>query len=149
MDMLLIVKKWLERKDCGKWLMVIDNADDTHVFFGRPALTNTGTSNPDGNLTRYLPECAHGTILITTRNKQTGLRLAQGKGPIEIGKMDEDESSQLLRTMLNGVNVTTAELSILSSRLEHLPLALVQATTFMQENAISASDYLQLLNKSD
>ncbi|KAK3363512.1 hypothetical protein B0T25DRAFT_436789, partial [Lasiosphaeria hispida] len=150
MDMLLLVKKWLERQDCGRWLMVIDNADDIQVFFGQPAEpTDNGTSSPDGNLGRYLPESTYSTILITTRNKQTGLKLTQGKGPIEIGKMDEDESSQLLRTALNGVSTTTAELSTLSSRLEHLPLALVQATAFMQENTISASDYLQILNKSD
>ncbi|KAK3371035.1 hypothetical protein B0T24DRAFT_304761 [Lasiosphaeria ovina] len=150
MDMLLLVKEWLERQDCGRWLMVIDNADDTQVFFGQPAdPINNSTSGPDGNLGRYLPESTYSTILITTRNKQTGLKLTQGKGSIEIGKMNEDESSQLLRTALNGVSATTAELSTLSSRLEHLPLALVQATGFMQENAISASDYLQLLNKSD
>ncbi|KAK0729439.1 hypothetical protein B0H67DRAFT_479222 [Lasiosphaeris hirsuta] len=150
MDMLLLVKKWLERQDCGRWLMVIDNADDTQVFFGQPTEPiKTGTSSPDRNLARYLPECTHGAILVTTRNRQTGLRLAQGKGPIEIRNMDEDESGQLLRITLNGVSATAAELSTLSSRLEYLPLALVQATSFMQENAISASDYLQLLNKSD
>ncbi|KAK0725411.1 hypothetical protein B0H67DRAFT_641836 [Lasiosphaeris hirsuta] len=150
MDMLLIVKKWLERKDCGKWLMVIDNADDTQVFFSQPAEpTNTGISNPDSNLARYLPECAHGVILTTTRNKQTGSRLTYGKGFIDVGRMDEDESDQLLRAALNGVSTTSVELSALSSRLEYLPLALVQATAFMQENTISVGDYLQLLNKSD
>ncbi|RYP24486.1 hypothetical protein DL765_000506 [Monosporascus sp. GIB2] len=149
-DMLLLVKKWLERKDCGRWLMVIDNADDTQVFFGQPAEPmNTGTSSPDGNLGRYLPECAHGTILVTTRNKQTGSRLTQGKCPIEVGKMDEDESGQLLRATLDGVSANSAELLTLSSRLECLPLALVQATAFMKENTISVGDYLQLLDKSD
>jgi len=150
MDILPVVKNWLERKDCGKWLMVIDNADDTQVFFGQPAEpTNTGTSKPDGNLARHLPECAHGAILVTTRNKQTGLRLTYGKGLIEVGQMDEDESDQLLRTALNGVSTTSEELSMLSSRLECLPLALVQATAFIQENTISVGGYLQLLNKSD
>jgi hypothetical protein len=28
-DVLTLVKRWLERKDCGWWLIVIDNADDT------------------------------------------------------------------------------------------------------------------------
>jgi len=150
MDVLLVVKKWLERRDCSKWLMVIDNADDTQVFFGQPAESaNTGTSKLDGNLARYLPECAHGAILVTTRNKQTGSRLTYGKGLIEVGEMDEDESDQLLRTVLNGVSTTSEELSMLSSRLECLPLALVQATAFIQENTISVGDYLELLTKSD
>ena len=33
-DMLLLIKGWLERKDGGRWLIIIDNADDTQVFFG-------------------------------------------------------------------------------------------------------------------
>ncbi|KAK0722523.1 hypothetical protein B0T26DRAFT_851375 [Lasiosphaeria miniovina] len=149
MDMLLLVKKWLEKEDCGRWLMIIDNADDTEVFFSQQAEpTVTDIASTDGNLGRYLPECNHGAILVTTRNKQTGLRLTQGKGPIEIGKMDEDESGQLLRIILDEVDFAPEELSILSSRLEYLPLALVQATAFIQENTTTIGDYLQLINQS-
>ncbi|KAK3367009.1 nucleoside phosphorylase domain-containing protein [Lasiosphaeria ovina] len=149
-DTLLLVKKWLEREDCGRWLMVIDNADDTEVFFSQQAEPIiTGIPSPDGNLGRYLPECTNGAILVTTRNKQTGLRLTQGKGPIEIRKMDEDESGQLLRTILDEVDFAPEELSMLSSRLEYLPLALVQATAFIQENTTTIGDYLQLIDQSD
>src|SRR5690606_7359904 len=35
-DILQLVKAWLEQKHRGRWLMVIDNADDTRTFFGRP-----------------------------------------------------------------------------------------------------------------
>ncbi|XP_044716548.1 PIF1 protein [Hirsutella rhossiliensis] len=40
-DVLLLVKRWLEKKDCGRWLLVIDNTDDMELFF-----------NPRGNKTR-------------------------------------------------------------------------------------------------
>jgi hypothetical protein len=34
-EILPIVKNWLENKDHGRWLMVIDNADDMQMFFPR------------------------------------------------------------------------------------------------------------------
>ncbi|KAL6900028.1 hypothetical protein GGI43DRAFT_406131 [Trichoderma evansii] len=150
-DMLLLVKGWLEEKDHGEWFMVIDNADDMQLLFGQPVGTATSPSNAkdEKNLARYLPECAHGTILITTRNKQVGVRMTKGKQPIEVLRMDEEESAQLLRTKLKGISTTITELSTLSSQLEHLPLALAQAAAFIQETSITVHKYLQLLSNSD
>ncbi|KZL71202.1 hypothetical protein CI238_13518, partial [Colletotrichum incanum] len=97
---------------------------------------------------RYIPECVHGSILITTRNKQTASRLVRGNSLLEIGGMSESEASELLRSILND-EVSTEEASNLSIRLEHLPLALTQAAAYMQENGISISKYTRLLDKSD
>ncbi|KAL2138813.1 hypothetical protein VTI28DRAFT_6196 [Corynascus sepedonium] len=130
--------------------MVIDNADDVQVFFARQKRPAHGSSSGhEGNLGRYIPEYSHGAILITTRNRQTGSKLTKGKRLIEIGEMDEEETAELLRTRLDGINTISCESSALSSRLEHLPLALVQASAFMQENCLTINDYLQLLDKSD
>ncbi|RYP10705.1 hypothetical protein DL764_000495 [Monosporascus ibericus] len=149
-DVLPLVKSWLERKDCGRWLMIVDNADDTQLFFGQPVgPVNASASSHEGNLGRYLPECSHGAILVTTRNMQTGSRLTRGNRPIEVGKIKGSETGQLLRTRLNGVVITLSESMALSSRLEHLPLALIQAAAFIQENAITVSEYLRLLDKDD
>ncbi|KAL7796270.1 hypothetical protein V8C43DRAFT_304161 [Trichoderma afarasin] len=128
-DMLLLVKNWLEEKDHGEWLMIIDNADDMQLFFGQPAgtATNPSKEKDEKNLARYLPECAHGTILITTRNKQVGVRMTKGQQPIEVLRMNEGESVQLL---------------------QHLPLALAQAAAFIQETSITVDKYLQLLSNS-
>jgi tetratricopeptide (TPR) repeat protein len=149
-DVLPLVKRWLERKDCGRWLMVIDNADDTQLFFGQQGGSENGSApSHEGSLGRYLPECSHGAILVTTRNKQTGSRLTKGKHPIEVGRMDDDETAQLLRARLGEIDAASDESSALSSRLEHLPLALVQAAAFIQENSITIGQYLRLLDKSD
>ncbi|KAK4117998.1 purine and uridine phosphorylase [Parathielavia appendiculata] len=149
-DVLFLVKAWLERNDCGQWLMVIDNADDMQLFFGQHmGLVNASSSSHKEGLGRYLPECPHGAILVTTRNKQAGSRLTKGKRPIEVGKMDEGETDRLLRARLNGISVDFRESSALSVRLEHLPLALVQAAAFIQENTIDVSQYLELLDNSD
>ncbi|EQL04248.1 Nucleoside phosphorylase domain protein [Ophiocordyceps sinensis CO18] len=146
-DVLLLVKRWLEKKDYGRWLMVIDNADDMELFFNPSGQTTSTSSN--GNFARYLPECNHGAILVTTRNKKAAVSFAKGQSLIKVDCMEDDESEGLLRATLEGVSSTPAELSELSSRLEHLPLALVQAAAFIQANSISMEAYLGLLDESD
>ena len=149
-DVLLLVKAWLERKDRGRWLMVVDNADDMELFFGQHVgSANAISSSYEESLGQYLPECPQGAILVTTRNKQAGSRLTKGKRLIKVGKMDEGETDQLLRAHLDEISVSSSESSALSSRLEHLPLALVQAAAFIQENTIAVSKYLELLDSSD
>lgn len=145
-----LVKEWLESKNCRPWVMVIDNADDTHLFFGDQGAPGNGSSSThEGHLGRYIPECSHGTILVTTRNKQAGSRLTKGKRPVEIEKMDDDETTQLLCTWFDHADAASDYYSTLSSRLEHLPLALAQAAAFIQENTMTICDYLRLLDKSE
>ena len=48
-----------------------------------------------------MPERAHRSILVTTRNKQVGIRLSKGASPIEVTKLDDDESVQLLEAAFN------------------------------------------------
>ncbi len=82
-------------------------------------------------------------------NKQAGLGLAKGKPPVEVSKRGDNEPQQLLRTRLSERNFAPGELSALSSRLEHLPLALAQAAAFIEANTTAVGDYLLLLDKSD
>ncbi|CAI0644717.1 unnamed protein product [Colletotrichum noveboracense] len=147
-DIFSLVKGWLENKRRGKWLLVIDNADDTEVFFSSNPTAETGRRTTI--LGHSIPECSHGSVLITTRNKQAGLKLTRGKLPIEIQRMTETETTQLMRKLLEDESVTPAEASLLSSsRLEHLPLALAQAASFILENSTSIKEYVGLLDKSD
>ncbi|KAK1983101.1 hypothetical protein LZ30DRAFT_624045 [Colletotrichum cereale] len=145
-DVFTLVKTWLEGRDCGRWLMVIDNADDTQLFFPPPSENST---NPKGGLGRFVPECSHGSVLITTRNKQVASKIVRGKSLIEIGEMSENEAHQLVHQLLHDDEVSAEEMANLSSQLEHLPLALAQAAAFMQENSITVSKYLELLEESD
>ena len=64
--------------------------------------------------------------------------------------MDDNESEQLLRANLEECgDLASSELLALSSRLEHLPLALVQAAAFIEANTMAVNEYLYLLDKSD
>lgn len=145
-DKLEAVKLWLERKDVGRWLLVIDNADDAQVFF-QPENTISGNiSSSIKPLASYIPECPHVSVLVTTRNKQTGLRLTKQRRPIAVGKMDDVESQQLLSTKLD--DSTSEDRQRLATRLESLPLALAQAAAFIQENCMTIGEYIKLLDES-
>ncbi|VUC29568.1 unnamed protein product [Clonostachys rosea] len=152
-DLLSLVQEWLENKYKNQWLMVIDNADDMDLFFPYPMEAGllkitTAETRTDYGLGRYIPECKHGSVIITTRDMKTGSRLARGKLPIKVGNMNETEAHSLLYAILED-EISADKAYLLSSRLEHLPLALVQAAAFIQENGITLTEYVQLLDESD
>ncbi|CAG9977751.1 unnamed protein product [Clonostachys byssicola] len=142
-DVLPLLKAWLGKKDNGRWLMVIDNADDEALFTTHHQ-TSASSSRSSGNLGGFIPDCANGNILITTRNKKAGSRLTKGKQLIEIGKMDISDCVNLLRLQLDD-SASTESIGRLSEQLEYIPLALVQAAAFIRENAVSIDYYLKLL----
>ena len=66
---------WLSRQR-EEWLLVLDNADD-----------------PDFNLRPYLPACAHGNILITSRNRDTRVYATQS---CPVSEMNPEDARELL-----------------------------------------------------
>lgn len=147
-DVLPMVKKWLESNDCGRWLMIIDNADDMELF-SEGSGRGTGTIVSHADFARSLPEYGHGNILVTTRNKQVGVDLTLGQPPIKVDRMDENESEHLLQTRLGDESFSHTDLSNLSTKLDHVPLALTQAAAYIEKNSIQVSKYLQLLDEGD
>ncbi|KAK2016325.1 hypothetical protein LZ32DRAFT_645162 [Colletotrichum eremochloae] len=151
-DVLSLVKAWLERNR-GRWVMILDNADDTEVFFPTQPEQSSASLNQEKRqgsyMGCYIPECGHGSILVTSRNKQAALRLSGGKRPENVTTMTDDEVNQLFRAAFEDQAIDIEETTELSSRLEKLPLALAQAASFIQENDISIKTYIQLLDESD
>jgi tetratricopeptide (TPR) repeat protein len=134
--------------------MVIDNADDAELFSPnsqkRDMLSGESQATQiSNNLARYIPDCNHGSILVTTRNKKAGLKLCPNKSPIEVSNMTESECHDLMQKILSDQQLSNDKTSLLSLRLEYLPLALTQAASFIQENCISINAYVQLLDESD
>jgi hypothetical protein len=152
-DVLTLVKHWLEDEQRGHWLMAIDNADDMTMFFQpSESVTSSGiTMTTQQGFASYLPNTAKGVILITTRNKKLGVKLTRGKGhcDVKVDRMQDDESQALLRRKLPEQDYPVEQLLALASRLEYLPLALVQAAAFMKAQSMSISRYLDHLNTDD
>ncbi|KAJ6440010.1 alternative NADH-dehydrogenase [Purpureocillium lavendulum] len=150
-DVLTLVKSWLERLT-HPWLLVVDSADDRRVFYTTRDAGNESdgdNTTQDGGFARFLPESSHGSVLITTRNKQVGVLLIKNRDVVEVGRMEEHEAESLVHTSLDGIEVNTDEVRRLTSQLEFLPLALVQAAAYIRMNSMELSSYLHLIEKSD
>jgi tetratricopeptide (TPR) repeat protein len=117
----------------GERLLIIDNADD-------PAM----------NVEELLPQCEHGAIIITTRNRILG-HLAPN-GHLELDSMSEGEAIEALtRASLQPwplIEAVAPEVKRICSELGYLPIALVQAGSYMAQTVTTPIAYLSKLQES-
>ncbi|OJJ41230.1 hypothetical protein ASPWEDRAFT_731886 [Aspergillus wentii DTO 134E9] len=153
-DKLIRVRDWLENEH-KDWLMIIDNADEASLFLSSGELSHgklkKNSSTAELSILDYLPKCVHGSILITTRNRAAGVKFTQScpADLVEVQTMTETESKNLIKSTVTDHIPTELEMHQLSDLLDHLPLALVQASAFMQENMLSVGEYIDLYHDSD
>ncbi|KAF2201575.1 hypothetical protein GQ43DRAFT_455682 [Delitschia confertaspora ATCC 74209] len=144
-DVKRLVQEYLSRESTGRWLLVFDNADDIGMRFAEAEseLQPTRASRP---LSDYLPKSNQGAILFTTRDRRLAVRLAQ-QNVVDLPAMEEDVASQLLEKYLVDSKLVNSrqDTSALLSQLIYLPLAIVQAAAYINENGIAILDYLTLL----
>ena len=73
-DVLLLLQEWLESEESGRWLMILDNADESDTFFNQQALVSSEGDDrmqPSVTLSSYLPQSANGSILIVAQQVPT------------------------------------------------------------------------------
>lgn len=128
-------KNWLNHPGNGRWIMIVDNADDMGVF------QNQGEKSiyPDSSFT--FPDCVHGTILVTTRDRKIALDFAGYRRAIHVPRMSQEESFTLIKSLPGSVE----ESNILMRELDYLPLALSQATSFIHHNDMHLKTYLEMI----
>lgn len=137
-----LVKVRLSDEATGKWFMVVDNADDQNMLF-----KNIGTERQQVTLMDYLPRTSHGDLLFTTRNRKLAVKLA-GTNVVTISEMDEDAAGEVLRKSIIDIDILDDSEEVTRNflrQLTYLPLAIVQAAAYINENSISVGDYLNML----
>ncbi|KAI2923323.1 hypothetical protein CBS147343_872 [Aspergillus niger] len=154
-DNLKLVKQWLE-KQCKRWLLIIDNADQASLFTsdgrqGQETSTSDKQLQEDSSIVQFLPESSYGSILITTRNRAAGVKFVRGIGRnmLEVDTMTKEESRCLIKSALSGNYPTESDMDELAGLLDYLPLAIMQAASFMEENVLTVNEYIKLHNDSD
>lgn len=140
-DVLQLVRDWLETKYECKWLMIFDNVDDRKIFF--ETYTNTGKA-----LREYVPQISKGSIIYTTRNVDIGMDLALDRVPITVPPMNMHEAQALLGERIRAESTETEQLELLED-LVYLPLAISQATAFMAKRHKSVAEYVKLYRGSE
>ncbi|RKK71200.1 hypothetical protein BFJ71_g17604, partial [Fusarium oxysporum] len=136
------VRQYLSSKRAGKWLLVVDNADDVQTVMG-----SVGT---ESGIYRSLPQSDQGQILFTTRYRKVAVSVA-GRNILDVPAMDRNEARRYLKEALIQEMSSSDEQVIdhLLKLLTHLPLAITQAAAYMNENQISLTEYLQLFENTD
>ena len=140
-DIRKLVQNYLEDDRSGRWLMILDNADNADIMYGSGSL----------RLADYLPRSDQGSILLTTRFQKVGASFTSNRNVMSLQSMTLEESESLLRARLSdGFPGEDHDLyQELACELECTPLALVQAASFMSQNCIPLDVYLQLYRESD
>jgi tetratricopeptide (TPR) repeat protein len=143
-DVKKLVRDRLSQPSAGDWIIIVDNADDFNVLFG------ADNEQKSPNLLDWLPRSNRGSILFTTRNSKMAARLTpksehvclERLGPAEAGQMLK---RNILKKYLIGDDSTVNELLDI---LENLPLAIIQATAFINTNEITVVRYISLFRET-
>lgn len=139
-DVKVLVQQHLSQSTSGRWLLIFDNADNPDLWI----------ESQDSHIERpnyFLPSSEQGTILFTTRSNKVARQLSSTE-IFEIPEMDEAKATNVLHN-----NLTNKELLVdaestrrLLGRLTYLPLAIVQAAAFINENQTTIKSYVKLLD---
>jgi hypothetical protein len=154
------VRRYLSSEAAGRWLLVVDNADDVDILFG--------TSEQDG-INQYFPESEYGLTLFTTRSRNIAVSTA-GNDLVALQEMDVADAENLLVKYLRkeagpgadhenpesifprlsrGRQQLSSESASLLNELTYLPLAITQAANYINATGAPITEYLKLLKGAD
>ena len=146
-----LVYNWLHDDRNGKWLIVLDNADDADFLFERPDSNESeGKANTATRaLIDFLPICAHGSTIITSRSRAVAAKIVDDLDMISVQPMKKEHALVLLEKKLR--QPADAMARRLAAALEYMPLAIAQAAAYIKKRAprCSVGEYLDKFEKSD
>lgn len=147
-NLLALVSSWLADVRNGKWLLVLDNADKADFLFEPVQQTLSPSQSRARAPVQYLPVCNHGTILVTTRRHAVAEQLVQDKNIITL-KPSKPHAEALITAKVADANIEAIQ--ALSEALDHIPLAVTQATAYIKSRSprCTIHDYLQKLRRSE
>ncbi|KAH8698246.1 P-loop containing nucleoside triphosphate hydrolase protein [Phaeosphaeriaceae sp. PMI808] len=135
-----IVRQYLSTKQAGRWLLVLDNADDSEIVFG---------TNQLKGVVNYLPESEQGITLFTTRVREIAISLTRGD-VLELEQMSKEDAATFLTKSLIRQNLyDNTAMAELLDELAYLPLAITQAAAYLNTNRTTIAKYLNLLRNTE
>ena len=144
-DIIRVLHGWLADDQHGRWLLIVDGVDDLSII-KEPLPSASGPKT----LLQFLPRRTIGHVLITTRDRRVGERLAVRAHTITVPTMTQEEGRLLLGNYSNTTFYDNLDkVDQLMQALDYLPLAITQAAAYMSENCISLHDYISLLGSGD
>jgi tetratricopeptide (TPR) repeat protein len=136
-DVKKLVQRHLNQQSSGQWLLILDNVDQVNMWHTE--------------LKPYLPKSPQGCVICTTRNRKVAVQITRAPKIIEVLEMDEETAMQLLDKSLIDPELLDSRQDALKllEQLTFLPLAIVQAAAYINENGCGLSEYLSLLEAQE
>ncbi|KAK9386009.1 hypothetical protein V1515DRAFT_587668, partial [Lipomyces mesembrius] len=132
-----LLQSYLSEASAGQWLLVFDSADDISMW--------TGSHGSDKVLKDYLPISQFGRIIFTSRDRKTAYALVQREQHVFlVPELDESVAIGLLQKYIPH-DLDEDDTKSLLQQLTCLPLAIVQAASYINKNDIPLAEYLSLL----
>ncbi|KAJ4056847.1 hypothetical protein NW761_003550 [Fusarium oxysporum] len=85
------VREYLSSRRAGKWLLVVDNADDANIVMGSPGA--------ESGIYQSLPKSDEGRILFTTRYRKVAVSVA-GRNVLEVPVMSREDARSYFKQAL-------------------------------------------------
>ncbi|ORY05389.1 hypothetical protein BCR34DRAFT_633083 [Clohesyomyces aquaticus] len=135
--------------------MIVNNADDSSILFDPASRAYVGEAGSIGQaaeaLSEFLPQSPNGSVLVTSRSREVAYRLTGRYADlVEVRPMDRADGLALLEKKL-GPDATKDKAVELLQVVDYMPLAITQATAFIQQRAprMTISRYLDEVRRSD
>jgi tetratricopeptide (TPR) repeat protein len=139
-DAKVLVREHLSSGQAGRWLLVLDNADDYELLFG---------SEQRPGILEYLPHSEEGVTIYTTRMLQVAVSLT-GSDVLKLGAMSQPDATSFLRkSQIQEAVQDDGATGELLDELACLPLAISQAVAYMNINGTPITKYLRLLQSTE
>jgi len=152
-NVLQLVCNWLCSERSGRWLIILDNADDRSLFRVQrqdAQSTSSGDTRSGLTLADFLPQGQNGSILITSRNPDIAIKLTgRDKDVIRIQSMNRDQGLELLQNKL--VPPLNGPATELLAALDYMPFAIARAAAYINKRwpRATIASYTQDLHTSD
>lgn len=123
-------------------MLILDNVDDDEFLHNY--------TQSDQPLLAQLPMSANGTIIITSRSREVASRLVEDRNIIDIKPMTEKDAVNLFEKKL-AMKAEEEAVIELTTALDSIPLAIVQAAAYIKQRAprCSVQQYLEQFRKGD
>jgi hypothetical protein len=149
-NVLKLVYEHLSNEQNGPWFMIIDDVDDQALLSMEYSRRNDlGHDRP---LSSFLPEGSHGSILITSRDRDVAKGLTGCmSSTITIYALDEVDSATLLLERSKDKVSSFKDAKRLANCLNNHPLALTQAAAYISKRLPekNITNYLSLYQKPE
>ncbi|KAL6236388.1 hypothetical protein BDW75DRAFT_229583 [Aspergillus navahoensis] len=134
------VKLYLSSEHAGKWLLILDNADDAGMW-----LTVDETTPA---LEEILPQSEQGRILFTTCNGELAVELTSSN-IIHIPDVDKKTAHDILESLILQKDLLQDHITTTSllEQLAYLSLAITQASAYINKKRLKEQDAVELLSE--